>query len=98
MSFPMFPRFVDDEPRTTHRTQRAMATTSMLWVVVFLCAVMIAATIGELNERAQIEAQIQATRVQNAALQQDIKKTTKNLNFARSPAEIEIEAHLWGYR
>ena len=59
---------------------------------------MIAATIGESNQRAQIEAQIQATRAQNAALQQDIKKTTKQLNVARSPAEIEIEARRWGYR
>jgi hypothetical protein len=75
-----------------------MATTSMLWVVVFLCAVMIAATIGEFSERAQIEAQIQTTRAQNAALKQDIKKTNRELNFARSPAEIAIEARLWGYR
>ena len=94
----MLPRFEDNEPRTAHRTQKAMATTSMLWIVVFLCAVMIAATIGELSERARIEAQIQATRAQNATLHQDIKKTTKELDFARSPAEIEIEAHRWGYR
>jgi type II secretory pathway component PulM len=97
MNLPPFPNSSDTEPRTAHRTQRAMATTSMLWVVVFLCAVMIAATIGELSERAQIETQIQATRAQNAALQQDIKKTTKELDFARSPAEIEIEARRWGY-
>ncbi len=80
------------------RTRTAMATTTVLWIAIFMCAVVIAATIGESNQRAQIEAQIRATRAQNAALQQDIEKTKQQLNVARSPTEIELEARRWGYR
>jgi len=75
-----------------------MATTTMLWVVIFMCAVLITTTISESAERAQIDAQIQATRAQNAALQQDINKTKQALGVARSPAEIQREARHWGYR
>jgi len=89
------PREPDQEQR---RTRTAMATTTVLWIAIFMCAVVIAATIGESNQRAHIEAQIRATRAQNAALQKDIQKTKEQLNVARSPAEIRLEAQRWGYR
>jgi hypothetical protein len=85
----------DHEQRST---RTAMATTTVLWIAIFMCAIVIAATIGESNQRAHIEAQIQATRAQNAALRQDIQRTKEQLNVARSPAQIEVEARRWGYR
>jgi cell division protein FtsB len=75
-----------------------MASVTVLWVLVFLCAALIVTTISELAENAQIEAQIQATRAQNAALEQDIASTQQSLNIARSPAEIERIARSWGYQ
>jgi hypothetical protein len=75
-----------------------MASITVLWIVVFLCAALIATTIGESAENARIEAQIQATRAQNAALRQDIARTAQSLKLARSPAEIERIARSWGYR
>ena len=80
------------------RTRTAMATTTVLWIAIFMSAVVIAATIGESNQQAQIEAQIRATRAQNSALQKDIQKTKEQLNVARSPAEIKLEVQRWGYR
>jgi uncharacterized protein YlxW (UPF0749 family) len=79
------------------RTRTAMATTTVLWIAIFMCAVVIAATIGESSQRARIETQIRATRAQNVTLQQDIQKTKEQLNVARSPRQIELEAHRWGY-
>jgi cytochrome b561 len=89
------PRQPDYEQR---RTRTAMATTTVLWIAIFMSAVVIAATVGESTQRAQIEAQIRATHAQNAALQKDIQKTQEQLNVARSPAEIRLEAQRWGYR
>jgi type II secretory pathway pseudopilin PulG len=80
------------------RTRKAMASVTVLWIVVFLCAALIATTIGESAENARIEAQIQATRAQNAALEQDIASTQQSLNIAHSPAEIERIARSWGYQ
>ena len=75
-----------------------MATATVLWIVVFLCAALIATTIGEFAEHARIEAQVQATRSQNTALERDITKTAQSLAIARSPAQIERAARSWGYR
>jgi type II secretory pathway pseudopilin PulG len=86
------------ERLAARRTRKAMASVTVLWIVVFLCAALIATTIGESAQNARIEAQIQATRAQNAALEQDIARTQQSLNLARSPAEIERIARTWGYR
>jgi len=86
------------ERLAARRTRKTMASVTVLWIVVFLCAALIATTIGESAENARIEAQIQATRSQNAALERDIARTQQSLNVARSPAEIERIARSWGYR
>jgi|GEM_PF-2129872 hypothetical protein len=80
------------------RARQALATTLTLWVALFLCAVLIAATISANAEHTQIEAQIQAAKAQNAAVQRDINTTQRALDLARSPAQIEREARQWGYR
>lgn len=74
-----------------------MASTTLVWIVLFICAALIATTVNESRQRAQIEAQIQTTRSQNVLLQKDITRTQHALDIARLPAEIVREAHRWGY-
>ena len=86
------------ERMAARRRRMVMASTTVLWIVVFICAALIATTMSEANQQAQIEKQIQITHAQNVALQTDITRTEQALNVARSPAEIEREARRWGYR
>ncbi|MGO8950976.1 MAG: hypothetical protein ACLQUY_25650 [Ktedonobacterales bacterium] len=89
---------LNHERLAARRRRMVVASTTVLWVVAFICAALIATTIGEAHQRAQIEALIQTTHAQNLALEKDITKTEQALNVARSPAEIEREALRWGYQ
>ncbi len=93
----VFLNLMDQKQLAARRRRRILASTTLIWIVVFICAALIATSINEERQRTIIEAQIRTTHAQNAVLQQDITRTGQALDVARSPAEIKREARRWGY-
>ena len=76
--------------------QRLLRRT-MLWVILGICAALLAAVIGEAIARDNAEAQVAAARTRIQKQQQTIATTQHAIVVAQSDDEIERQARRWGY-
>jgi hypothetical protein len=69
----------------------------MLWVILSICAALLAAVIGEAIARDNAEAQAAAARAHIQSQRESIATTQHAIVVAQSDDEIERQARRWGY-
>src|SRR5262249_672354 len=86
-------RIIPGEPPEHRRLLRR----TMLWIILGVCAALLAAIIGEAIARDNAEARVAATRARIQTLRQTIATTQHAIAVAQSDDQIERQARRWGY-